>query len=96
MQHAIAKRLFDADELAALNSAQLVELFRTQDRDGIKQRFDAVHENCADAIASFARLPLFVSFARVTVVVMIGYGLLAALVGLQRMLSFLLPPMPPA
>src|SRR3974390_543826 len=29
MQHAMAKRLFNADELAALNTAQLVELVQT-------------------------------------------------------------------
>lgn len=42
MQHAIAKRLFDADELAALNSAQLVELCRTQAQiiESLQQQLD--------------------------------------------------------
>jgi transposase len=42
MQHAIAKRLFNADDLAALNSAQFIELVRTQAQiiESLQQQLD--------------------------------------------------------
>jgi hypothetical protein len=46
------------------------------------------------AVAQFARLPHWLSFARVTAVLTIGYALLVALVGLERVVVLLLPPMP--
>ena len=47
------------------------------------------------AIANFAKIPWFASFARVVVVMVVGYGLLAIVVGPGSIVSLLLPPMPP-
>lgn len=48
------------------------------------------------AVAQFARLPYWLSFARVTAVLTIGYAVLVGLVGLERVVVLLLPPMPAA
>jgi hypothetical protein len=45
------------------------------------------------AVVRFARLPWPVSFARVAVVLTVGYGALVGLVGLQETVDLMLPPM---
>jgi len=46
------------------------------------------------AVKQFARLPVLVAFLRVGIVLAIGYGVLVALVGVERAIGLLLPPMP--
>jgi Protein of unknown function (DUF3667) len=46
------------------------------------------------AVRGFARLPLWLSVLRVTVVLAIGYTLLGLLIGAEDVLKLLLPPMP--
>jgi Protein of unknown function (DUF3667) len=46
------------------------------------------------AVRAFARLPLWLSLLRVSVVLAIGYALLALLVGAEDVIELLLPPMP--
>jgi len=46
------------------------------------------------AVAQFARLPLWRSFLRVSVVLAVGHGVLIALVGLEHTIVLLLPSMP--
>ncbi len=46
------------------------------------------------AVAQFARLPLWYSVLRVGVVLALGYCVLVALVGIERTIVLLLPPMP--
>jgi hypothetical protein len=46
------------------------------------------------AVAQFARLPWWRSVLRVTVVLAVGYGSLVGIVGFQRAIALLLPPMP--
>jgi uncharacterized protein DUF3667 len=48
------------------------------------------------AVAHFARLPLWNSALRVSAVLAVGYGALVGLVGLDRAIVLLLPPMPAA
>jgi hypothetical protein len=46
------------------------------------------------AVSQFARLPLWQSALRVGIVLAVGYGTLVAIVGIERAIVFLLPPMP--
>ena len=46
------------------------------------------------AVKQFARLPAMIAFLRVGIVLAIGYGVLVALVGAERAIGLLLPPMP--
>jgi hypothetical protein len=46
------------------------------------------------AVHQFSRLPLWQSILRVSAVLAVGYGVLVALLGLDRTIVFLLPPMP--
>jgi hypothetical protein len=46
------------------------------------------------AVRQFARLPWWLSAVRVLTVLTVGYGLLVALVGLERAVVVMLPPMP--
>jgi hypothetical protein len=48
------------------------------------------------AVAQFARLPHWLSFMRVSVVLTVGYTVLVALVGIERLAVLLLPPLPAA
>ena len=46
------------------------------------------------AVKQFARLPALMAFLRVGIVLAIGYGVLVGLVGVERAIALLLPPMP--